>query len=278
MPLYGAILGVNLLAALALMLLVWLASLIRRDASLVDSFWGLGFVLIAWLTFFRSGGYAGRGLLLAFMVTIWGLRLAVYITRRNWGHGEDRRYQAMRAKHGRRFWLVSLGTVFVFQAVLMWIISLVVQVGQMAARPAHFTWLDLAGVLVWATGLVFEAGGDWQLARFKADPANRGRVMDRGFWAYTRHPNYFGETLIWWGIFLITFSTPSGIFALISPLLITYLLLKVSGVSLLERNLVDTKPEYREYMRSTSAFFPWFRRSGAGPENNHAPTEGKEKT
>jgi steroid 5-alpha reductase family enzyme len=257
---YASTLGLNLLAALVLMILVWLISLIRRDASIVDSFWGLGFVLLAWLTYSLTDGYGGRSLLLALLVTVWGLRLGIYITWRNWGQGEDRRYQAMRARHGDKFWLVSLGTVFTLQAVLMWIISLVVQLGQIAPQPAHFTWLDIVGVLVWYTGLIFEAGGDWQLARFKADPANKGKVMDQGFWAYTRHPNYFGETLIWWGIFLITLSTPMGVFAAISPLLITYLLLKVSGVSLLERNLTKTKPRYQDYVARTNAFFPWFAR------------------
>ena len=270
---YAYTLGFNLLAALVLMILVWLISLIRRDASMVDSFWGLGFVLIAWLTHALTDGYGGRSLLLSLLVTVWGLRLAVYITWRNWGQGEDRRYQAMRAKHGDKFWLVSLGTVFTLQAGLMWVISLAVQLGQLEPQPAHFTWLDIVGVLVWYTGLMFEAGGDWQLARFKADPANRGKVMDQGFWAYTRHPNYFGEALIWWGIFLITLSTTVGVFAVISPILITYLLLKVSGVSLLERNLTKTKPQYQDYVARTNAFIPWFprRRIVSGKEEIEGP-------
>jgi steroid 5-alpha reductase family enzyme len=268
----ASILGINLLAALALMFFVWILSLIRKDASIVDSFWGLGFVLIAWITLFNTDGYTGRRILLALLTTLWGLRLCIHITWRNRGHGEDKRYQAMRKQHGPRFWWISLFTVFGTQAVLMWVISLVVQVGQIAASPPHFTWLDLVGVLVWYTGLLFEAIGDWQLARFKADPANKGRVMDQGLWAYTRHPNYFGESLIWWGMFLVTLSTPWGWIAIISPAVITFLLLKVSGVTLLEKSIVETRPKYRDYIESTNAFVPWFPRkkqtaqTGSGEE------------
>ena len=164
----------------------------------------------------------------------------------------------MRKHHGSKFWWVSLFTVFGIQAVLLWGISLVVQIGQIATSPSHFTWLDLSGVLIWYSGLQFEAIGDWQLARFKADPANKGRVMNQGLWAYTRHPNYFGESLIWWGAYLVTLSTPWGWIAIISPVVITFLLLKVSGVTLLEKTIIDTRPKYREYIESTNAFIPWF--------------------
>ena len=253
-----SILGVNLLAAMALMLFVWFLSLIRKDASIVDSFWGLGFVLIAWITLLNSDEYTSRKILLALLTTVWGLRLCIYITWRNWGREEDKRYQAMRKHHGSKFWWMSLFTVFGIQAVLLWVISLVVQIGQIAISPPHFTWLDLAGVLVWYSGLQFEVIGDWQLARFKADPANKGRVMNQGLWAYTRHPNYFGESLIWWGMYLVTLSTPWGWISMVSPVVITFLLLKVSGVTLLEKTIIDTRPKYREYIESTNAFIPWF--------------------
>jgi steroid 5-alpha reductase family enzyme len=131
-------------------------------------------------------------------------------------------------------------------------------VGQCSLTPAHLTGLDLLGFLVWLTGFTFEAVADWQLSRFKADPANRGRVMKQGLWAYSRHPNYFGESLLWWGLFLIALATPYGWWALISPVLITFLLLKVSGVTLLEKDIVERRPEYREYLETTSAFIPWF--------------------
>jgi steroid 5-alpha reductase family enzyme len=237
---------------------VWLLSLPTRNASLADIFWGLGFVLIAWLSFALTGGYLGRKLLLALLTTAWGLRLSLHIAWRNWGQGEDRRYQDWRAKRGASFWWVSLFTVFLIQAVLLWLISLAVQFGQISPAPARFTGLDFLGSLVWAAGFTFEAVADWQLARFKADPANRGKVMNRGLWAYSRHPNYFGESLIWWGLFLVALATPYGWWALISPVVITFLLLKVSGVVLLEKDIVARRPEYQEYLETTSAFIPWF--------------------
>ena len=251
-------LGLNLLAAVGFMGFVWLLSLPTRNASLADVFWGPGFVLLAWLSFAQADGYLGRKLLLALLTTAWGLRLSLHIAWRNWGQGEDRRYQAWRAKRGESFWWVSLFTVFLTQAVLLWLVSLAVQIGQVSPTPARLTGLDLGGALVWAAGFTFEAVADWQLARFKADPANRGRVMNRGLWAYSRHPNYFGESLIWWGLFLIALATPWGWWALVSPVVITFLLLRVSVVTLLEKDIVERRPEYREYLETTSPFVPWF--------------------
>jgi steroid 5-alpha reductase family enzyme len=246
----------NLSAVMAMMFAVWLLSLIKGDASIADIFWGLGFVLVAWLTFLGADGYLGRKALIALLTTLWGLRLALHILIRNWGHGEDRRYQAWRAQYGARFWWVSLFSVFGLQGVLLWTISLVLQVGQISAVPARLVMLDLLGVIIWAVGFVFEAVADWQLYRFKADPENKGKVMNRGLWAYTRHPNYFGESLVWWGLFIITLATPGSVWVVISPLLITFLLLKVSGVTLLEKTIVDSRPEYRDYIETTSSFIP----------------------
>jgi steroid 5-alpha reductase family enzyme len=252
------LLGLNLLAAVLFMGCVWLLSLPARNASLADIFWGPGFVVLAWLSFAQTDGYLGRKLLLALLTTAWGFRLFLHITWRNWGQGEDRRYQAWRAKRGASFWWVSLFTVFLTQAVLLWLVSLAVQIGQLSPSPARLTSLDLLGALVWAVGFSWEAVADWQLARFKADPGNRGKVMNRGLWAYSRHPNYFGESLIWWGLFLIALATPLGWWALVSPLVITFLLLRVSGVTLLEKDIVERRPEYREYLETTSPFLPWF--------------------
>lgn len=252
------ILGLNLLAALLFMFGVWLLSLVKKNASIVDVFWGLGFTVITWLTFFQAEGYPARQLLLVFCTSIWGLRLSLHILVRNWGKGEDRRYQAWRAKHGESFPWVSLFTIFGTQALLLWVVSLVVQLGQLSTVPSRLTLWDALGILVWGVGFGFEAVADWQLARFKADPNNKGKVMNRGLWAYSRHPNYFGETLIWWGLFFITFSTPYGYWAIVSPLTITFLLLKVSGVTLLEQTITERRPEYREYMKNTSPFIPWF--------------------
>lgn len=250
----------HLVAALGFMTGVWLLSLILRNAGIADIFWGPGFVLLAWISFFSSQGYLGRKILIAGLVSLWGIRLALHIGARNWGKGEDRRYQTWRREKGENFWWISLFTVFGVQGILLWIISLVVQAGQLSAVPDCLTLLDGLGTLLWAVGFFFEALGDLQLTRFKADPANKGKVMDRGLWRYTRHPNYFGESLMWWGIYFIALSTPGKAWTIVSPITITFLLLRVSGVTLLERTIVDTRPGYREYQEKTSAFIPWFPR------------------
>jgi steroid 5-alpha reductase family enzyme len=250
----------HLAAALGFMTCVWLLSLALRNAAVADIFWGPGFVLLAWLSFFSSQGYLGRKLLMAGLVSLWGLRLALHIGARNWGKTEDRRYQAWRREKGRDFWWISLFTVFGVQGLLLWMISLVVQAGQLSPAPDHFTVLDVLGSILWGAGFLFEALGDWQLTRFKADPGNKGKVMNRGLWRYTRHPNYFGESLMWWGIYLIALSAPGTLWTIVSPVTITFLLLKVSGVTLLERTIVESRPGYREYQERTSAFIPWFPR------------------
>jgi steroid 5-alpha reductase family enzyme len=252
MELFGATAGV----LAACMLVLWLLSLALRDASIADIFWGLGFTLIGVLTFLwtNDGSSARRGLIAA-LVSLWGLRLAVYLLWRNAGRGEDPRYVAMRRHWGARFWWISLFSVFAFQGVLLWIVSLPVQLGQLAAG-GPLGALDALGIALFALGLSFEAVGDWQLARFKADPANAGRVMDQGLWRYTRHPNYFGDCCVWWGLFVLALSTPYGIWSAIGPVLMTFLLMRVSGVPLLERSIHKRRPDYVEYARRTSAFFP----------------------
>ena len=261
----STILAINFLAALAMMLVGWIISLIARNVTIVDSLWGLGFVLIAWLTFGMAEGYTGRRLLITLLVTAWGIRLMIHLSLRNWGHGEDPRYAAWREKSGDRFWLVSLFKVFILQAVFLWIIAVSVQWGQIAAGAPALTWLDYAGLGLWVVGFFFESVGDWQLARFKADPDQKGKVMNRGLWAFSRHPNYFGESLVWWGIFLIALATSAGWWTIISPVVITTVLLKMTGVSLMEKTIVHTRPGYKEYIQTTSAFIPWFPKKGAQP-------------
>jgi len=255
--------GINLAAVAAMMVIGWVISLIYKNVNIVDSLWGLGFVLIAWITFGLSDGYWGRKLLLAGITTIWGLRLAAYLTWRNFGKEEDRRYGSWRDEYGERFWIVSLFNVFLVQALVLWVIALTVQYGQTAEIPARPTLFDAVGAVVALTGIVFEALADWQLARFKADPSNQGKVMDRGLWAYSRHPNYFGEVLVWWGVFIVTLAVPNGAWTIISPVTITVVLIKVTGVALTEKTILEKRPEYREYIRKTSAFVPWF------PKENH---------
>lgn len=258
------LLVMNLGAAVALLLVGWLISLPLRNVSVVDTLWGLGFVLIAWLTLGFSDGYAGRRWLLAVLVTLWGARLSIYLTRRNWGKGEDPRYAVWRARSGEAFWLRSLFKVFLLQALFMWIIALALQYGQSAASPSRFTLWDAAGAMLWIVGFTLETVADAQLAAFKADPRNKGRVMDRGLWACSRHPNYFGEALLWWGIFIIALAAPGAWWTVISPIAITAVLLKMTGIPLTEQGLIERRPGYREYIARTSAFVPWFPRKPAG--------------
>ena len=243
----------NAALTLGSMILIWLLSLRLKDASIVDIFWGLGFVLIAWVTFAVSSG-SDRAMVLVTMTTIWGLRLTAYLAWRNHGKGEDARYTAMRDYRGESFWWVSLITVYGLQGAVMWLVSLPVQVGQTLASPMGM--LSYLGIAVWVTGFFFESIGDYQLARFKSSGSASGKVMDQGLWRYTRHPNYFGNALIWWGLFLVAASTAT-IWLIISPLMITFLLLKVSGVALLERSLAGRSAEYRDYIQRTSSFIPW---------------------
>jgi len=229
----------------------------KKDAGIADIFWGVGFAILAWNTFIISEGFFIRSLVLTILVTVWGLRLALYIGIRNLGKDEDPRYQAMRRHHGSRFGWISLFQVFLLQGVLLWGISLAVQMGQISPIPSKVTRFDYCGILIWAMGFLFEAIADLQLKRFKSKPENKGRVMDKGLWALSRHPNYFGEALVWWGLFIISLSSLINIWTIISPLLITFLLLKVSGVPLLEKGMKKRNPEYEAYIRRTSAFIPF---------------------
>jgi len=243
------------LAITCMMLLVWLISLKMRDASIVDIAWGSGFVVVAWVSFWLSDGNPTRSLLLTVLTSIWGLRLAFYLAKRNLGHGEDFRYQSMRRKHGSKFAFVSLYSVFGIQGLLMWIVSLPVQLGQVRATP-NFGVIGAAGVLSWGLGMFFEAVGDAQLAKFKRDPENKGLVMNRGLWRYTRHPNYFGDSCVWVGLGLIAAESRIGIFGLVGPVVMTILLVKVSGAALLDRAMLKRKPGYETYVASTSGFIP----------------------
>ncbi|MEZ5272100.1 MAG: DUF1295 domain-containing protein [Ilumatobacteraceae bacterium] len=251
----GTALSTAALTVAALMLATWLLSLALKNASIVDIAWGLGFVAVAWAVRARVDGVETRQNLLVVLTSIWGLRLGTYLFIRNHGKGEDYRYRAMRKHWGPRFPIISLLTVFTLQGALMFVVSLGVQLGQAATSPdlGVLAWI---GAAVWAVGLAFEAIGDWQLARFKKDPANAGQVMDRGLWRYTRHPNYFGDACVWWGIALVAAETVLGRWGLLGAAVMTVLLLRVSGVALLEKSLSKRKPGYAEYVARTSAFVP----------------------
>ncbi len=251
------VLLVSALVLLGYVCVQWAGSLYFHDASLVDRYWGGGFALVALMTLLYTGPDTRRDYVLLALSAAWGLRLSVYLTWRNWGRGEDYRYQAMRKRHGDRFPLRSLFSVFILQGALTWFISLPLQTGIAESGTDQLTLLDVVGIAAWCTGFAFESIGDFQLARFKAAPANAGGVMDRGLWRYTRHPNYFGDTLVWWGMYLVAANAPAGIFTVLSPVLMQFLLMRVSGVALLERKLVKTRPDYASYIARTNAFFPW---------------------
>jgi steroid 5-alpha reductase family enzyme len=258
-------------AAVGLMTLVWAVSLFKRDASIIDVFWGLGFVALGWVYYALTDASTPRGLLVVALVTLWGVRLSLHILWRNWGKGEDYRYREMRERAPRSFPLRSLLTVFWLQALLLWAISTPLLQAERSAAPVALTLLDGFGILLFGIGFIFEAGGDWQLARFKADPNNRGKVMDRGLWRFTRHPNYFGDAAVWWSFFLFAAATPGALWTIYSPMLMTVLLMRVSGVTLLEKTLRDTKPAYRDYAERTNAFIPWFpRRARAAEPDGHS--------
>jgi steroid 5-alpha reductase family enzyme len=256
--------GLALGAALALMTLAWRLSLARRDASIVDGFWGLGFVLATWIYVGGRVAPTQRGDVVAALATLWGLRLSLHILWRSRGRAEDYRYHEMRERDPAGFPRRSLLTVFWLQAALLWAISAPIFQAQRPG-PSGLTALDWLGLGLFALGFPFEAVGDWQLARFRGDPANAGRVLDRGLWRYTRHPNYFGDAVVWWGLCCFALATPGSGWTLYSPALMTVLLMRVSGVTLLEKKLRETRPDYRRYAEETNAFFPWLPRRRRGP-------------
>ncbi len=246
---------VSAIAIFALMLSTWVLSIILKNASIVDIVWGLGFVMVAWVVRLNVDGNNARQWLLVAMVSVWGLRLGGYLFWRNHGKGEDFRYRAMRRHYGAKFPIISLATVFGLQGVLMFVVSLPVQLGQADATP-DVGVIAYLGVALWLVGLFFEVVGDAQLARFKADPASAGKVMNTGLWRYTRHPNYFGDACVWWGIGIVAAETGSGAWGLIGSLTMTVLLRRVSGVTLLEKSLVKRREGYTEYVSRTSPFLP----------------------
>jgi steroid 5-alpha reductase family enzyme len=251
--------AINLGVTAALLLFVWATSVILADVSIVDVFWGIGFAVIAGVTFIFSADAGGRRMLLLVLTCIWGLRLAGHLGWRKFRTPEDYRYRAMREAIGPRFWVVSLLTVFALQGLIMNVVALPIVAGQLDASPLG-VWAYL-GIVLWFFGITFECVGDYQLARFKGDSANQGKVMDRGLWRFTRHPNYFGDFLVWWGLFLVAQGDQNSWWTAVGPLVMSFLLLRVSGVTLLERSLKETKIGYAEYIARTSPFFPWPPRS-----------------
>ncbi len=254
--------ALGLAIMLALMTVVWADAKKREDVSTVDRFWGLLFVVLAWTYAIAGDGPDGRRWLLPVLTTIWGVRLAGFITWRNWGHGEDKRYAAMRAKDPEGFPNRSLVTVFWLQGLLAWTICAPLFYVHFLDGARDLWWLDFVGVAVWALGLFYEAVGDWQLQRFLADPENRGKVMDRGLWRNTRHPNYFGDVTVWVGYALI--ATAGGAWwSWYGTALMALFIIKVSGVALTDKGMAKSgskRDGYDEYVRRTNAFIPGPRR------------------
>ena len=251
---YGELMLTVAIVIAAVMIITWVVSLVLRDASVVDPVWPLAFIAVAITALIAGSGDEGRRILIACVVAIWGARLSIHLLVRNAGKEEDFRYAAMRAKRGHRFWLTSLVTVFLLQGLLVWVVSLPVQLSAIPDRPLG--WLAIVGAIMWAIGVVFETIGDTQLMRFKANPGSRGQVLNTGLWRYTRHPDYFGDFLVWWGIFLIAAESGAGAWGVAGPLLMTLLLVKVSGAGLLEKDIAVRRPGYADYVRRTSGFIP----------------------
>jgi steroid 5-alpha reductase family enzyme len=254
---YFQIFSQGLFLILIMMTLLWIVSAIVKNVSIVDLFWGLGFVLTGGFYFLNTGGLDLRKLIVLILTAVWGLRLSLYLAWRNIGEGEDFRYKQFRKKYGKKYWWLSFFQTFLLQGILMWLISAPLLAAQFYGRDIPFGLLDILGCLFWLTGIIFEAGGDFQMARFRSDPSNKGKVMDHGLWNITRHPNYFGDTMVWWGYAMFSIAAGSYI-SVLGSVLMTFLIIKISGVGLLEKSLVNKKPGYREYMARTSSFFPWF--------------------
>jgi steroid 5-alpha reductase family enzyme len=240
--------------------LIFLVSLFKKNASIVDVAWGVGFVLVLLVSLLTSPGFpgqmTGRKLLLIIMIAAWGFRLSWHIYQRNKGKPEDFRYANWRQKWGKWFSLRSYFQIFLLQGFFMFLILLPALLIIRQPAGGGWIWLDSLGVLVWILGFLFEARADAELERFKADPTNKGKIIKSGLWRYSRHPNYFGEALMWWGIFIIGLNVRSGWLGIISPLTITILLTRVSGIPLLEKKYAGN-PEYETYKAVTSTFFPW---------------------
>jgi steroid 5-alpha reductase family enzyme len=253
---YYYFLGLGLIVIL--MTMMWLLSIKLKNASIVDIFWGMGFICLNffWLSFYPD--FSLRKIIISTLVSIWGMRLSLHILIKNWGQEEDFRYQNFRQSYGvHRYWWFSFFQVFLLQGVILWIVALPLFAIHSLNSTQELTIFDFVGMSIWLIGFIFEAGGDYQLKKFKQNPKNKGKVLNTGFWKYTRHPNYFGDSFIWWGFAIISLSTNFH-WGLLSAVLMNFLLVKISGVAMIERSLKKQKPAYNDYCKSTSSFIPWF--------------------
>jgi len=246
------------LVIMIMMTFLWLISVFIKNVSIVDVFWGIGFLLVGLFYFIKTDGLATRKIILTILLIIWSLRLSIYLGLRNWGKVEDYRYQQFRKNYGEhRYWWFSFFQVFLLQGFLIWLISVPLLAAFYFTSGNTLNLIDYFAIVIWIIGFTFEAGGDYQLAQFKKNLSNKSKVLRTGFWKYTRHPNYFGDATIWWSYGLFSIAANSY-FPILSSLIMTLLILKVSGVTLLEGTLISTKPKYKDYISKTSAFLPWF--------------------
>jgi steroid 5-alpha reductase family enzyme len=245
---------------MVMMTMLWIVSIMVKNVSIVDLFWGMGFVLTCGFYFLKTEGYELRKIIVLILVTLWGLRLSFYLAWRNIGEGEDFRYRQFRKNYGKKYWWVSFFQTFLLQGILMGLISAPLLGSQFYGYHNPLGILDYIGIFLWITGFTFETVGDLQLARFKADTSNKGKVMDKGLWHYTRHPNYFGDSAVWWGYGFLCLAAGSYL-PVLGSVLMTFLIIRISGVGLLEKTLKESKPQYKNYVTRTSAFFPWFPKS-----------------
>jgi len=261
MPDFVVILAVNAVVILGLFIVSWAICVLQRDVTPVDSLWGLGMGLVAISTYLQTGGGTPRRVLLTGICVAWALRLGGYMLWRWRDHGPDGRYIRLldkaKAERGWTYGYAAFRLVFLLQMPLLWLVCLPVQLGQIPAEPAGLGPLALAGAALALFGLAFETLADVQLVRFRKNPANAGQVLDRGLWRYTRHPNYFGDACVWWGLWLVAAETSLGLFAVVGPIYLVYTLTRWSGVPTVEGRMRRRKPAYDDYMRRTSGFFPW---------------------
>ncbi len=261
MPDFVLVLAINAAVILALFVAAWAICVAMRDCTPVDSLWGLGMGVVAVSTFLQTGGGTQRRVVLTALCVAWALRLGGYMLWRWRDHGSDRRYVRMlekaKAERGWGYGYAAFRLVFMLQMPLLWLVCLPVQLGQIEAEPATLGALGWIGAGLAVAGLIFESIADWQLVRFKRDPANADKVLDKGLWRYSRHPNYFGDACVWWGLWLIAAETQLGVFAVVGPIYLVYTLTRWSGMPTVEGRMRRRKPAYEEYVQRTSAFIPW---------------------
>jgi steroid 5-alpha reductase family enzyme len=243
---------------LILMVILWLISIPIKNVSIVDAFWGMGFVVVNATYFILEPLIFTRNIIVLLLVSIWGIRLSAYLFKRNYGKPEDFRYQEFRQHYGEnRYWWFSFFQVFILQGSLIMIVSLPLFGIHGETTSNELNIIDYIALLCWCIGFLFESVGDYQLTKFKKNPANKGKILKTGLWRYTRHPNYFGDATVWFSFGLFSIAS-GGYWHIIGAFAMIYLIIKISGVALLEKTLNKTKPGYKEYIESTNAFIPWF--------------------